>query len=276
MPSDPLAPLADLAGVGEAVAAARDAVDALLWPRTLAGHGPELAIASRYHGAQACAAVEGADFAVEAWRSGDAWDTSPMGLTAAGIWRCYRELPSLVDVWGRAPSQVLARLHSLLARDLVAEREVGRPRQGEAEDPLRIGSAPQPMEVTDRLSMLSELVTSATTAPALVQAAVVHGELLAVRPFAVGSGPLAGMSTRLVMAARGLDPDMLTVPEVGVLKLGRPAYVDAIRRYQSGTAAGVAGWIRFICESVRIGAAAGSELLSEISAASLATDGVQE
>ena len=271
-----MAELAGLPGVANAVAETRAAVDALLWPRTLAGHGAELAVAARYHGAQACAAVEGADFAVDAWRSGDAWDESPMGLTAAGIWRCYRELPSMVDVWATAPSQVLARLHSLLARDLVDAASVGRPRQGDAADPLRLGPAPQPAEVADRLAMLSTVVTAGTSAPALVQAAVVHGELLAVRPFVVGSGPIAGMSTRLVMAARGLDPDMLTVPEVGVLKLGRPAYVDAIRRYQTGTPAGVAAWIRFICDSVRIGAAAGSELLGEISGASLATDGVQE
>jgi hypothetical protein len=276
MPTDPLAALADLPGVAAAVADTRSAVDTLLWPRTLAGHGPELAIASRYHGAQACAAVEGADFAVDAWRSGDAWDESPMGLTAAGIWRCYRELPSLVGIWASSPSQVLARLHTLLARDLVDAQDLGRPRQGEAADPLRLGPAPPPADVPDRLAMLSTVVTSGTAAPALVEAAVVHGELLAVRPFGVGSGPIAGMSTRLVMAARGLDPDLLTVPEVGVLKLGRPAYVDALRRYQTGTAAGVAAWIRFICDSARIGAAAGSELLGEISDASLATEPVQE
>ena len=101
--NDPLAALVDLPGVADAVAATRDAVDSLLWPRRLAGNGPALAVASRVHGAQACAAVEGIDFAVDAWRSGDAWDDSPMGRTAAGVWRCYRELPKQVDIWPRTP-----------------------------------------------------------------------------------------------------------------------------------------------------------------------------
>ena len=274
--NDPLVGLVELPGVAEAVAAARQAVDGLLWPRHLGAHGPALAIASRIHGAQACAAVEGTDFAVDAWRSGDAWDSSPMGLTAAGIWRCYLELPSQIEVWQRSPLQVLARLHALLARDLVDSSDLGRPRVGEPNDPLRIGAAPGGPEVGDRLGMLAELVAGGTAAPAPVEAAIVHGELLALRPFTEGSGAIARISVRLVMAARGLDPDLLTVPEVGIMKLGRPAYVDAVRRYQSGTGEGVATWIRFVCDTIRVGALAADELLGEISAVPLGNDRVEE
>lgn len=274
--NDPLAALVDLPGVADAVAATRDAVDSLLWPRRLAGNGPALAVASRVHGAQACAAVEGIDFAVDAWRSGDAWDDSPMGRTAAGVWRCYRELPKQVDIWPRTPLQVLARLHSLLARDLVASGDLGRPRVGEPNDPLRVGAAPGVGAVGERLSMLAGLVANGSTAPAPVEAAIVHGELLALRPFTEGSGPIARMTTRLVIAARGLDPDMLTVPEIGIMKLGRPSYVDAIRRYQSGSPDGVAAWIRFVCETIRVGALASEELLDEISAGALGKAASQE
>ncbi len=273
---DPLAALADLPGVAGAVTSARTGVDALLWPRNLGSDGPDLAAASRVHGAQACAAVEGVDFAVEAWWSGDVWEDSPMGRQAAGVWRGYRELPALVATWSAAPLQALARLHALVAADTEPATDLGRPSAGAAPDPLRIVGAPSQEEVSARLALLGRLVGSGTQAPAIVEAAVVHGELLTLRPFATGSGPLARMATRLVLAARGLDPDMLTVPEVGLLRVGRPAYVDAARLYAGGSAEGVAAWVRFIALSVEYGAAAGQEILSSIRVSPLPDNGPEE
>lgn len=263
---DPLAELGTLPGVDAAVAEARAAVDAVLWPRNLGQDGPALAVASRVHGAQACAAVDGIDFAIEAWWTGDAWDDSPMGRVAAGVWRGYRELSELVDTWRVAPLQALARLHALVAADTEVGDALGRPRIGDPQDPLRIGPAPAPAQVAARLSLLGRLVGSGTTAPAVVEAAVVHGELLTLRPFETGSGPVARMATRLVLAARGLDPDQLTVPEVGILKLGRPAYVEALRQFGTGSPAGVAHWIEFFGTTVALGAAAAAEILSGIRA----------
>jgi hypothetical protein len=274
--TDPLAELAQLPGVAATVAEARAAVDAVLWPRNLGQDGPALAVASRVHGAQACAAMDGIDFAIEAWRSGDVWEDSPMGRVAAGVWRGYRELPDLVDVWRSAPLQALARLHALVAADLEDDDALGRPRSGVARDPLRLGPAPAPAEVAARLSLLGRLVGSGTAAPAVVEAAVVHGELLTLRPFETGSGPVARMASRLVLAARGLDPDQLTVPEVGLLKLGRPAYVDAVRQFGSGTPQGVAHWIEFFGTTVALGAAAAAEILSGIRAEGVGNEGPQE
>lgn len=264
--TDPLAELADLPGVAAAVAEARAAVDVVLWPRNLGQDGPALAVASRVHGAQACAAADGIDFAIEAWWSGDVWEDSPMGRVAAGVWRGYRELPGLVDVWRAAPLQALARLHAVVAADTEPAEALGRPRRGAPQDPLRLGDALAPEAVAARLSLLGRLVGSGTAAPAVVEAAVVHGEILTLRPFTSGSGPVARMAARLVLAARGLDPDQLTVPEVGLLKLGRPAYVDALRAYGSGSPAGVGQWIEFFGTSVALGAAAAAEILSGIRA----------
>lgn len=255
--------------MSETVVAARESVDELLWPRNLGNDGPALAMASRVHGAAACAALDGVDFAIEAWWSGDAWEDSPMGQLAAGIWRGYRELSKLVSTWQAAPLQALARLHAVVATDLSPADELGRPRTAEPVDSLRIGAAPSPELVTARLSLLGRMVGEASGVPAAVEAGVVHGEILALRPFTHGSVAVAHLATRLVIASRGLDPDLLVAPEIGVAKLGRPAYVDAIRQYQTGTTAGVAQWLRFIASAIGIGAMASQEILSEIRAETL-------
>lgn len=261
---DPLAPLVDLPGVRDAVSEARQAVDAVLWPRNLGADGPALARASRVAGAQASAAIDGVDFALSAWWAGDAWEDSAMGRTAAGVWRGYRELPQLIHTWPSAPVQVLARLHALVARDVEPDEALGRPRVGQAQDPLRVGDAPDPQQAAARLSLLGRLVGQGTSAPAVVEAAVVHGEVLTLRPFTTGSGIVARLCTRVVIGARGLDPDLLTISEVGLQDLGRPAYVAAARRYAEGSPEGVAEWIRFICTAVAYGAAAADHTLAEI------------
>src|SRR6478609_2894326 len=57
-------------------------------------------------------------------------------------------LDGLVGTWRRAPRQVLARLHTLAAADLVAVDDLGRPRA----DPDR------PDLVSGRLAVLADLV----------------------------------------------------------------------------------------------------------------------
>ena len=60
-----------------------------------------------------------------------------------------------------------------------------------------------------------------------------------MRPFAWGSGLLARASVRLVLASRGVDPSLFSIPEHGMLEMGRPAYVKALRAYATGTREGV-------------------------------------
>lgn len=265
MNPDPFADLAQLPGVAESVAEVRTAVDAVLWPRHLGSDGPQLSVASRVHGAQASAAIDGIDFAVEAWWSGDAWEDSPMGRIAAGVWRGYRELPTLVEVWRRAPLQALARLHAVVAKGLEDDADVGRPRTSEdVDDPLRLGSAADPSILGPRLSLLGTLVGTGTSAPAVVEAATVHAEIATLQPFRHGSGQVARMASRLVLAARGLDPDQLIVPEVGIMQLGRPRYVAALRNYRTGSAEGVGEWLNYYAATLIAGAAAADQILSGI------------
>ena len=108
------------------------------------------------------------------------------------------------------------------------------------------------------------MLTAPTEAPGLVAAAIAHGEIAVLRPFPWGSGLVARATTRLVLAARGLDPDGLTVPEAGLFAAGRPAYAEALRAYASGTPEGVARWIVLHAETVRVGAAETRRILADL------------
>lgn len=260
-----LAPLLELPDVAEAAEQARKRVDELLWNRALASKAQALAKQTSIRCAQGSAAVEGIDVAVAAWSSGDAFDDSPIGHAAAGIWRLEKELRSLLPIWSTAPVQALARMHSLVARDLLPEDQLGRPRStNEADDPLRLKALPDVGSVKLRLSAMARFASAEPEVPAVVEAAIVHGEILALRPFAWGSGPIARASFRLVLAHRGLDPDLLVMSDAAINAHGRNAYVSAVRDYLSATPAGVAKWIKFCCEATAVGARMSNEELDNI------------
>ena len=76
-------------------------------------------------------------------------------------------------------------------------------------------------------------VTGGTRVPAPVLVAVVHGELLALRPFPSANGVVARAAARLTAVVAGLDPHGLAVPEVGHLRA--PAeYRDAAAAFAAG------------------------------------------
>lgn len=260
-----LAPLMDLPDVREASDKARTRVDELLWNRALASKAQDLAKATSVRCAQGSAAIEGIDVAVAAWSSGDAFDDSPLGHAAAGIWRMEKDLRTLLPIWSTAPTQALARMHSLLARDILPEDQLGRPRsENEADDPLRLKALPDASSVKLRLGAMSKFASSEPEVPAVVEAAIVHGEILALRPFAWGSGPVARASFRLVLAHRGLDPDLLVMSDAAINSHGRNAYVSAVRDYLSATPEGVAKWIKFCCEATAVGARMSNEELGNL------------
>lgn len=264
--ADVLAPLVDLPGVADSVANSRKRVDELLFDRALRPKARRLRTEVAYQNARATAAIDGIDIALTAWVSGDAIDDSPYGRVAAGVWRLEQALHEQVNVFDKAPMQSLARMHSLVARDVIADPEqLGRPRDGEdVDDPLRIKSVPDVSSMKIRLAGLAGVITDKTEAPAMVQAAVVHGELLALRPFEWGSSFVARAASRVVLAARGLDPDLLLLTDAAIYSIGRPAYVDAVRSYLSGTPEGVARWIRFCAESCAVGARLSSDRLESL------------
>lgn len=232
--SDPLADLAALEGVGSAMAAARDGIDALLRDRGLRRTAPELTAESLLLGAHASAALEGSGSTLDEVRAGEGDETS-----AAAV-RVTTELLGLVPVLAHSPLQAIARLHTLAAKGLVDDADLGRP-TGQA--------------AADRLAGLGRLLLGRTTAPALVTAAVVHAELVTVAPFASHNGLVARAAERLVLVARGVDPTSLTVPEAGHLAL-RPAYESNLTGYAEGGVAGVHAWLLYAAEAFTAGAQA--------------------
>ena len=231
---DPLADLAALEGVGSALAASRDGIDALLRDRGLRRTAPELTAESLFLGAHASAVLEGSAASLEELRQ------APPDDEAAAALRVSTEVLGLVPVLTHSPLQALARLHMVAGKGSVPDAELGRPRDAAA---------------ADRLAGLARLLLDRTTAPALVTAAIVHAELRTVAPFVSHNGIVARAAERLVMVARGVDPTSLTVPEAGHLAL-RPQYESNLVGYVEGGRAGVHAWLLYAAEAYTAGAQA--------------------
>jgi hypothetical protein len=120
---DPLAPLLDLPGVADGVAAARAAVDGLLSNRALRLRSADVSAESSLRGAWASAALSGADVSLADVRSGAA-ASDPI---VQGALRAQAAIPALADTWTHAPRQALARLHAVAAADLAEASLLGRP-----------------------------------------------------------------------------------------------------------------------------------------------------
>jgi hypothetical protein len=189
-------------------------------------------------GAWASAWLSGAAYSLEQVRAGD-----PLALAdpvLQGALRAQAQIGPLADTWSRAPRQALARLHALAAADLVTDPSaLGRPDRGAAQ----------------RLDTLAD-VLAATSAPAVVVAAIVHGELLSLDAFAPASGVVARAAARLVLIDRGLDPRSLVVLEVGHRDLDEQ-YRAALEAYRTGSPDGVGEWLRHCCAAVVAGAREG-------------------
>ncbi len=118
--------------------------------------------------------------------------------------------------------------------------------------------APSAEEAVARLEQLAQLLAARTEGgpsgtPALVVSAVVHGELLALRPFGSHNGMIARAAQRMVLIAEGLDPKAICPAEVGFAELGTAAYQHALLGYVSGTADGMAAWIAHCGQALRLG-----------------------
>ena len=272
--TDHLAALLDLPGVPEAVARARSAVDGLLGHRVLRRRSAEVTAESALRGARASAELEGAGIELERLRGqllAGATVTPPSkderaGKVIDGAVRLHADLGGVLASWKHSPRQALARLHVIAAGELVEADALGRPRAPGApyEDPLDLGAAPDPLEVAARVDGLSRLLVAPTAAPAVVVAAVVHGELLALRTFGSLDGLVARAAARLVLVDRGLDPKAVSAPEVGHSELHHE-YADAARDYVHGGPDGVARWIDHCATAVSLGAREGIAVCEAIS-----------
>jgi Fic family protein len=180
-----------------------------------------------------------------------------MGRVLDAALRLTAAVPGQVEVFGVAPLQALAHLHAVVAHGFVDDDHLGRPRAFDsADDPLHLGPLPPAGAASARLAGLADLLTRTSEAPALVVAAIAHAEIASARPFSWGSGLLARATVRLVIASRGVDPSLFSIPEHGMFEMGRPAYVAALRAYATGTAAGVSEYIAWHSTALAMGAKA--------------------
>jgi hypothetical protein len=270
-----IAQLASLPGVTEAVDAARDACTQLRWHQALRRRAAEARAESTARAARASAAIDGAELPVgvvrDILRGARAVPDDAVGRTVAGAVRATVESGQLSRALGTAPLQGLARLHTAAAAGLVDAGALGRPRVGD-EQPRDLpgpGTPPSGPELHARLDALTELLTLPGDVPALVIAALAHGEVMAMRPFVAGNGLVARALFRAVVVERGLDPTGVAVPEHAVLAGGLPAYAAALTGYVAGDADGVAGWLVHCGDVVRLGAAEGVRVADAVLAGRL-------
>lgn len=228
---DPLAPLLDLADVAPALTEARDRVDAAMRHRALRRHGGQVAAEASLRAAVASATLEGNKYDLDDVRGGTVTDP-----VVQGALRVAEGVGGLVDLWPRAPRQVLAKLHVLAGRGAVPPADLGR---------LIAGA--------ERVDLLAGLVAGNDRTPPLLLAAIVHAELITLRPFAGPAGVVARAAARLTLISRGLDPRGLVAVEVGHLAR-EPEYVGAAGAYATGTPDGVRSWLRHYAAAVTVAA----------------------
>lgn len=223
-----LAPLLGLPDVESSLTLARSAIDTALRHAK-----PSLAGEVALRAAVASAALEGYRYEVDEVRAGTVTDP-----VLQGALRVSGGLLGLAGRWRTAPRQALAKLHMLAARGCVPDDELGRPQTW-----------------TPRLDQLCEVIAEpARSAPAMLRAAVVHGELMALRPFAGPSGVVARAAARLTLIADGLDPHGLIAPDLGHLTR-EPEYVGSANAFSTGTPDGVRSWLKHVAVAVELAAA---------------------
>ncbi|MGA4865794.1 oxidoreductase [Streptomyces lavendulocolor] len=267
--ADPLVALGALPGVPDAVDSVRKAVDRVYGHRVMRRRSNEVTSEAALRGARGSAALSGADWALEEVRRRTDFGGDEEARTVGAALRLGAEAGQLLSIWRQSPMRVLARLHLVAVGDAGSPAEVaagggpagapadsvGRPRRdGEpVDEPLIEAPLPPAAEVAGRLEGLAGLIVAGSEAPALVTAAVVHGELLALRPFTTYSGLVARAAERIVLIGSGLDPKAICPAEVGHAEQGRAAYVAAFEGYLSGTPDGMAAWIAHCGRAVELG-----------------------
>ncbi|MGH3766287.1 MAG: oxidoreductase [Pseudonocardiaceae bacterium] len=222
----------DLPGVAQAVLGVRDAVTAVHRHPANRRRWPATAAEASVRAARASAVLDGGSATLPS-------DGPVHDPVLAGALRVAEALGGLLGTWQRAPRQALARLHMLAAADLAPVAQLGRP------DSSR--------DVTARLDGLAQLLTGGSQVAAPVLIAVVHGELLALAPFAHGNGVVARAAARLSIVSTGLDPKGLVVPEVAHLRHERE-YRAAAAGFAGGGGQAVGEWIAHCCAALIAGA----------------------
>lgn len=223
-----------------------------------------------------------------------AWDA------ATGLWRAHSRLVGYMpDLVGRtrpvvpATAQLMATLHRdvagpLAVGGLISEAVVGCPRESEQaleNQSLEGGGmleggktaftggqllegGPGPnlggQELRERLAQIVTLIDTPNL-PALVRVALVHAEMLTVRPFALANGALGRLLVRHLSVRDGLDPTGVSVSDYYAGRVPG-AYAEAAQAYTSASLEGVVAWIIWQAEALLEGMRQGSELSRAVQA----------
>ena len=223
-----------------------------------------------------------------------AWDA------ATGLWRAHSRLVGYMpDLVGRtrpvvpATAQLMATLHRdvagpLAVGGLISEAVVGCPRESEQaleNQSLEGGGmleggktaftggqllegGPGPnlggQELRERLAQIVTLIDTPNL-PALVRVALVHAEMLTVRPFALANGALGRLLVRHLSVRDGLDPTGVSVSDYYAGRVPG-AYAEAAQAYASASLEGVVAWIIWQAEALLEGMRQGSELARAVQA----------
>lgn len=269
--------LAQLPGIPQDVASAREACTELRWHEALRRRIPEAAAESRVRGAQASGELEGARLPVDVVRDlvrgASTWrePPDPVEQVVRGVIAATAETERLQGMVLRAPLQALARLHVAAAADLLDADQLGRPR-ADGEDSrefVELGAAPPAAEARERLRAVVEILLAADRLPTPVVAAIAHAEIVTARPFVRGNGVVARAVERAVVQAGGLDPTGVAVTEAGHLQRGGPIYLGALTAYGRGDRAGVSLWLGHCCAALRSAAQEGGRVADAVRAGRL-------
>ena len=121
-------------------------------------------------------------------------------------------------------------------------------------------------ELRERLAQIVALIDTPNL-PALVRVALVHAEMLTVRPFALANGALGRLLVRHLSVRDGLDPTGVSVSDYYAGRVPA-AYAEAAQAYASASLEGVVAWIIWQAEALLEGMRQGSELSRAVQAGS--------
>lgn len=287
----------------ERVAAASEALyeasAQLRWQEALRKRWREARAEASVRAAVSGAAIEGAVVSGQALREQIAAGPKGAGVhasskdpawdAATGLWRAHSRLVGYMpDLVGRtrpvvpATAQLMASLHRdvagpLAVAGLISEAVVGCPREsGQAlenqslEGGGLLEGGPGPnlggQELRERLEQIVALIDTPNL-PALVRVALVHAEMLTVRPFALANGALGRLLVRHLSVRDGLDPTGVSVSDYYAGRVPG-AYAEAAQAYASASLEGVVAWIIWQAEALLEGMRQGSELSRAVQAGS--------
>lgn len=119
-------------------------------------------------------------------------------------------------------------------------------------------------ELRERLAQIVALIDTPNL-PALVRVALVHAEMLTVRPFALANGAVGRLLVRHLSVRDGLDPTGVSVSDYYAGRVPA-AYAEAAQAYASASLEGVVAWIIWQAEALLEGMRQGSELSRAVQA----------